>query len=99
MAQAAECYACLVAVKTDREALAFAARLCAPHLHALDCEYGVEDAHNVAMRAFVRSHCTHCGGAASSHCSRCKLASFCGQACQRSAWKAHKLVCEPVSSS
>ena len=32
---------------------------------------------------------------ATSHCSRCKLTSYCGQACQRQAWKAHKLECVP----
>ena len=57
----AECYACLSALPSDREACALAARLSAPYLHALECEYGVADVHNVAMRRFVASHCAHCG--------------------------------------
>jgi hypothetical protein len=77
----AECYACLSALPADREAMAFAARLSAPYLHALDCEYGVADEHNIAMRRFVATHCAACGAAATNHCARCKLVSYCGQAC------------------
>ena len=117
--------------------MAFAARLSAPYLQALDYEYGVGDVHNVAMRRFVATHCAACGAAATNHCARCKLVSYCGQAwdlayhlllttyylrpaallltahhllwyyhgellsgycgqaCQRQAWKAHKLECVP----
>ena len=77
----AECYACLSALPADREAMAFAARLSAPYLQALDCEYGVADEHNIAMRRFVATHCAACGAAATNHCARCKLVSYCGQAC------------------
>ena len=76
----AECYACLSALPADGEALAFAARLSAPYLQALDYEYGVGDVHNVAMRRFVATHCAGCGAAATNHCARCKLVSYCGQA-------------------
>ena len=94
--QVAECYACLAALPNDREAAAFAARLSAPYLAALDYEYGVEDEHNIAMHRFVATHCAACGGAATNHCSRCKLVHYCGQACQRQAWKGHKLECVPA---
>ena len=60
--------------------MAFAARLSAPYLQALDYEYGVGDVHNVAMRRFVATHCAACGAAATNHCARCKLVSYCGQA-------------------
>ena len=60
--------------------MAFAARLSAPYLQALDYEYGVGDVHNVAMRHFVATHCAACGAAATNHCARCKLVSYCGQA-------------------
>jgi hypothetical protein len=32
-------------------------------------------------------------------CSRCLAARFCGQACMRSSWPVHKLVCTPVAAA
>ena len=98
-AKAAECYACLVATKGDQEAAALATRLCTPYLHALDLEYGATDTQNKAMRSYVKATCATCGKAASSQCSRCRLVGYCGQACQKLAWKAHKGVCAELRGS
>jgi tetratricopeptide (TPR) repeat protein len=48
------------------------------------------------MTASVES-CSHCGkhGAGFKHCSRCKQASYCGNACQKADWKRHKTTCAP----
>ncbi|KAF2124021.1 hypothetical protein P153DRAFT_351657 [Dothidotthia symphoricarpi CBS 119687] len=44
--------------------------------------------------------CSTCsGGPAKLRCSRCKAAFYCDKACQKSAWKAHRTVCEPASQS
>jgi hypothetical protein len=37
--------------------------------------------------------CFRCGGSAALKCSRCKLAWYCGSACQAADWKAHKVSC------
>ena len=41
--------------------------------------------------------CAHCGtrGLALRRCARCKEVSYCGAACQKAGWKAHKNACEP----
>lgn len=90
--KAAEVFACLSATK-DPECAALAAQLCSPYLPALEHEYGTEDSHNVAMRAWFKTHCGQCGQAASTCCSRCKRVGYCGAACQEAAWKHHKLGC------
>lgn len=42
--------------------------------------------------------CSTCSNQpAKLRCSRCKAAFYCDKACQKSAWKAHRTVCEPVS--
>lgn len=89
---AAEVFACLVATG-DPECAALATQLCSPYLPALEHEYGEEDEHNVAMGKFFRTHCGQCGKAASTCCSRCKRVAFCGAACQKQAWRRHKLAC------
>jgi hypothetical protein len=45
--------------------------------------------------------CDGCGTADAAklmRCSRCLAARFCGQACMRSSWPAHKLVCVPAAA-
>jgi hypothetical protein len=37
-------------------------------------------------------------GASVLRCSRCKLARYCGQRCQRAHWKTHKLTCKAVDA-
>jgi len=91
--QAAECFACLAAME-DEEAAVLASQLCAPYLNALENEFGALDAENVRMRAWLKSHCGHCGRSAQKGvCSRCKIVGYCGAECQRAAWKAHKPLC------
>ena len=51
--QAAECYACLVALQ-DEEANVLASEMCTPFMHALENEYGELDANNVQMRAWLK---------------------------------------------
>ncbi|KAJ4336326.1 hypothetical protein N0V87_005477 [Didymella glomerata] len=44
--------------------------------------------------------CSTCSGqTARLRCSRCKNAYYCDKACQKSSWKAHRQVCEPVSQT
>jgi hypothetical protein len=46
--------------------------------------------------------CDGCGTADAAklmRCSRCMAARFCGQACMRASWPAHKLVCTPVAAA
>ena len=46
--------------------------------------------------------CDGCGttdAAKLMRCSRCMAARFCGQACMRASWPAHKLVCTPVAAA
>ena len=43
------------------------------------------------------SICSVCGQRSTSHCSRCKLASYCSAACQKAAWPSHKLRCSDRS--
>merc|ERR1711964_844812 len=48
------------------------------------------------LRAIAR--CTHAACGASQpplRCGRCRVAFFCGQACQRAAWPVHKHECQP----
>ena len=41
------------------------------------------------------SDCAMCGaGAVKMRCSRCRLASFCNEDCQRRGWREHKLICK-----
>ncbi|CAB9519791.1 expressed unknown protein [Seminavis robusta] len=43
--------------------------------------------------------CAFCGKASDKKmacCSICKLTSYCSRNCQKTAWKAHKLVCKPT---
>ena len=44
--------------------------------------------------------CSHCGtkGGDLKRCSRCKLACYCGAACQKASWKLHKNKCTPAES-
>ena len=37
--------------------------------------------------------CSQCGATATSRCSVCKIAGYCGQKCQKSAWSNHKKFC------
>mmetsp|Transcript_4499 Transcript_4499/g.17079 ORF Transcript_4499/g.17079 Transcript_4499/m.17079 type:complete len:459 (-) Transcript_4499:8-1384(-) len=48
----------------------------------------------------VRLCCSYCGRAAERllRCSKCQQASYCGAACQRSAWAAHKQSCQRPSA-
>ena len=100
--QAAEVYACLAAltkmggdslIKEQRAAAALCSRLCAPFMVALENEYGAEDPHNRAMRAFLGSSCGHCGTAVDARqakqCSGCRLVAYCSGPCQKLAWEAH----------
>ncbi|KAF1953232.1 hypothetical protein CC80DRAFT_494852 [Byssothecium circinans] len=48
--------------------------------------------------------CSTCGqlpasGSSLQRCSRCKSAYYCSKACQKAAWKLHKLDCRGGSSS
>ncbi|KAF1359217.1 hypothetical protein EJ07DRAFT_41859, partial [Lizonia empirigonia] len=50
--------------------------------------------------AFSAKPCSTCSGQpAKLRCSRCKSAYYCDKACQKSSWKAHRTVCEPVSQN
>ena len=44
------------------------------------------------------SLCSKCCKEGNSVCSRCHTAYYCSQECQKSHWKAHKLVCKASSS-
>jgi hypothetical protein len=90
--QAAECYACLSAMN-EPEAMVLASRICSPYMAALEHEFGADDKQNVVMRRFLSGHCGNCGKQSKSCCSRCKLVSYCGSACQKTAWKEHKKLC------
>lgn len=47
-----------------------------------------------ASRPVFNLHCTVCGSTQTpKRCSRCKLTSYCGPACQKSDWKRHKAEC------
>lgn len=37
--------------------------------------------------------CVHCGNKATSRCGQCRVAAYCGAACQRAHWKTHKPCC------
>ena len=56
---------------------------------------GLELRHLHALGALPDlDHCAECGHAAISRCARCKVAGFCGAACQKTAWKSwHKAFC------
>lgn len=41
--------------------------------------------------------CGRSGGTPLKACSRCKAVRYCGEACQRKAWTAHKAVCRPAA--
>ena len=42
--------------------------------------------------------CTTCSGQpARRRCSRCKAAYYCDRNCQKSDWKTHRTLCEPVA--
>ncbi|KAI0572835.1 zf-MYND multi-domain protein [Pyrenophora tritici-repentis] len=44
--------------------------------------------------------CTSCSGApARRRCSRCKAAYYCDRNCQKSDWKTHRNVCEPITQT
>ena len=94
-AQAAEVFACLSAMGSA-EAAVIASRVCSRYLAALEHEFGVDDADNVRMRAFIRGHCGQCGQKSSSCCSRCQLVSYCSRDCQKKDWKTHKKVCKTL---
>ena len=78
------------------EAAVIASRVCSRYLAALEHEFGVDDADNVRMRAFIRGHCGQCGQKSSSCCSRCQLVSYCSRECQKKDWKTHKKVCKTL---
>ena len=96
--QCAETYACLAAMDCP-DAYALAVQLSASFLPALVAEYGPDDEHNCAMQRLCRSRCGHCGVPAASHCARCHLVAFCSAACQRAAWKSHKLQCTHIGAT
>ncbi|KAF2026573.1 hypothetical protein EK21DRAFT_73862, partial [Setomelanomma holmii] len=50
---------------------------------------------NFAMNSKPCSTCS--GGPAKRRCSRCKAAYYCDKNCQKSDWKTHRNVCEPVA--
>lgn len=91
-AQAADCYAC-ISTRADEIMAATVARLCAPYMESLNYEYGVDDAQNKQMQAWLLSRCGQCGIPAKSRCARCQQVCYCGPKCQKLAWKAHKCVC------
>ncbi|EOA88138.1 uncharacterized protein SETTUDRAFT_108236 [Exserohilum turcica Et28A] len=44
--------------------------------------------------------CTTCSGQhARRRCSRCKAAYYCDRNCQKSDWKTHRNICEPVGQT
>jgi len=43
--------------------------------------------------------CDICGKPFEALCSRCKVAKYCGPACQRLDWKSHKLVCRKLADA
>ena len=90
--QAVDLYACISATG-DEDVSVVVARLCAPYMRSLEYEYGLGDAQNMQMRAWLLSRCGQCGKPAKSRCARCKEASYCGQQCQKVAWKRHKGAC------
>ena len=94
--QAAECYACLVALQ-DEDANVLASETCTPFMHALENEYGELDAQNVQMRAWLKSHCGRCGKAAESCCTRCKIVGYCSSECQKAASEAHGPICKAAT--
>jgi hypothetical protein len=51
-----------------------------------------------SAHAFASKPCAKCSGSmAKLRCSRCKTAYYCDKACQKSAWKSHRTVCEPAT--
>eukprot|EP00972_Heterocapsa_arctica_P099400 14668103-Heterocapsa_arctica.AAC.1 len=58
---------------------------------------GVGDMGGMNDFGSVAPTCAGCGaGGADFLCSRCKAARFCGPECQRSAWRRHKVGCQPT---
>ncbi|KAL6709908.1 hypothetical protein ACN47E_000693 [Coniothyrium glycines] len=48
--------------------------------------------------ALTSKPCTTCSGQlARRRCSRCKAAYYCDRNCQKTDWKSHRSVCEPVA--
>ena len=53
----------------------------------------------IDVDGFARDHCawppcaTHEGAVAFRRCSRCKSVKYCSTACQKAAWRAHKVYC------
>jgi hypothetical protein len=43
--------------------------------------------------------CFSCGSPARTLCGRCQVAKYCDRACQKKAWKDHKLVCTPMKAT
>jgi len=42
--------------------------------------------------------CAKCGKEATKRCSRCRIEWYCSRECQVQSWKAHKTVCDLVTS-
>ena len=43
--------------------------------------------------------CSNCGKVATQRCSKCKNQWYCSRECQLKQWKAHKALCEVISSN
>lgn len=43
--------------------------------------------------------CANCGKVATQRCSRCKNQWYCSRDCQLKQWKAHKAICDVISSN
>ncbi|KAJ5028762.1 zinc finger domain-containing protein [Bipolaris maydis] len=50
--------------------------------------------------ALTSKPCTTCSGQhARRRCSRCKAAYYCDRNCQKSDWKTHRNICEPITQT
>jgi hypothetical protein len=59
---------------------------------------GAQDIEQALASLALRDSCAHCGAQGAvelKRCSRCKRAAYCGAACQKAGWKAHRKTCSP----
>jgi hypothetical protein len=52
-----------------------------------------------ALPKLPSARCAVCSGPASKRCSACGVPYYCGAACQRQDWKAHKAACKAAAAA
>ena len=70
-----------------------------PEIEAWQVQIAVEVAEALATRPCAHAGCTRVGGPSEAalsqgkRCSACRLMRYCGAACQKADWRAHKAAC------